>query len=110
VKGFLKIAFKLLVYDKGKFAAFQQVADSLKALEHNAETQKAQLDSLQTSKESLKLINANYQSGLVNYLQVLIVNSRYQQAKVAYLQSLAQCFQEPVALFVALGGGWNAGN
>ena len=93
-------------YQQTVVSAFQQVADTLKALEHDAESQAAQLESLHTSDQSLGLINANYQAGLVNYLQVLIVNSQYHQAKIAYLQWLAQRFQDTVALFVALGGGW----
>jgi len=93
-------------YQQTVISAFQQVADTLKALEHDAETQTAQLESLHTSDQSLGLINANYQAGLVNYLQVLTVNSQYQQARIGYLQALAQRFQDIVALFVALGGGW----
>ena len=58
--------------------------------------------------ESLGLINANYQAGLVNYLQVLTVNSQYQQARIAYLQISAQRFQNTVALFIVLGSGWNS--
>ncbi len=93
-------------YRQTVVSAFQQVADTLNALEHDAEAHKAQLEALQTSTASLGLINANYQAGLVNYLQVLTVNSQYQQARIAYLQAVAQRFQDTVALFVALGGGW----
>ncbi|WP_347986451.1 efflux transporter outer membrane subunit [Methylomonas sp. AM2-LC] len=94
-------------YRQTVISAFQQVADTLKALEHDAATQAAQWDALQSSNASLALINANYQAGLVNYLQVLTVNSQYQQARIAYLQILAQRFQDSVALFIALGGEWN---
>ena len=95
-------------YRQTVISAFQQVADTLKALEHDAETLTAQLEVLQTSNEALKLIDANYQAGLVNYLQVLTVNSQYQQARIGYLQISAQRFQDTVALFIALGGGWKA--
>ena len=93
-------------YHQTVISAFQQVADTLKALEHDAEAQTAQLQSLHTSGESLALTNVNYQAGLVNYLQVLTVNSQYLQARIAYLQILAQRFQDTVAFFIALGGGW----
>ena len=95
-------------YQQTVVSAFQQVADSLKALEHDAETLTAQQASLNASDESLAMINANYQAGLVNYLQVLTVNSQYQQARIAYLQISAQRLQDTVALFIALGGGWNS--
>jgi NodT family efflux transporter outer membrane factor (OMF) lipoprotein len=94
-------------YQQTVISAFQQVADSLKALEHDAATLAAQLAAMHTSAEALAIINANYQAGLVNYLQVLTVNSQYQQAKIAYLQISAQRFQDTVALFIALGGGWD---
>ena len=59
-----------------------------------------------TAEEALQLIQASYQAGIANYLQVLIANGQYHQAKIGYLQALAQRFQDTVALFVALGGGW----
>ena len=51
-------------------------------------------------------MQANYEAGTVNYLQVLAADALYSQAKIGYLQALAQRFQDTVALFVALGGGW----
>ena len=86
--------------------SFAQVADTLRALEHDAETLQAQSQALKAAEEALQLIHANYQAGIANYLQVLIANGQYHQAKIGYLQSLAQRFQDTVALFLALGGGW----
>lgn len=86
--------------------AFGQVADTLRALERDAEALHAQSQALAAAEEALRLIQTNYQAGLVNYLQVLIANGQYYQAKVGDLQALAQRFQDTVALFVALGGGW----
>jgi NodT family efflux transporter outer membrane factor (OMF) lipoprotein len=86
--------------------AFAQVADTLRALEHDAEILNAQSQSLTTAQEALQLIQANYQAGIVNYLQILIANDQYHQAKIGYLQAQAQRLQDTVAFFVALGGGW----
>jgi len=93
-------------YRQTVFSAFAQVADTLRALEHDAETLHAQSQALKTAEEALRLIEVNYQAGLANYLQVLIANGQYHQAKIGYLQALAQRFQDTVALFIALGGGW----
>jgi NodT family efflux transporter outer membrane factor (OMF) lipoprotein len=93
-------------YRQTVLSAFAQVADTLRALEHDAETLHAQSQSLSTAEEALRLIQANYQAGIANYLQVLIANSQYHQAKIGYLNALTQRFQDTVALFVALGGGW----
>ena len=86
--------------------SFAQVADTLRALEHDAETLQAQSQALIMAEEALQLIQANYQAGIASYLQVLIANGQYHQAKIGYLQALAQRFQDTVALFLALGGGW----
>jgi NodT family efflux transporter outer membrane factor (OMF) lipoprotein len=93
-------------YRQAVLGAFAQVADALRALEHDAETLSAQSQALDSAEKALRLIQANYEAGLVNYVQVLIADNLYHQAKIGYLQALAQRFQDTVALFVALGGGW----
>jgi NodT family efflux transporter outer membrane factor (OMF) lipoprotein len=93
-------------YRQTVLSAFAQVADILRALEHDAELVQAQSLALSASEEAQRLILVNYQSGTANYVQVLIANGQYQQAKIGYIQAQAQRFQDTVALFVALGGGW----
>lgn len=93
-------------YRQTVISAFAQVADILRALEHDAEILNAQSQSLSTAEEALRLIQANYQAGIVNYLQILIADGQYHQAKIGYLQAQAQRLQDTVAFFVALGGGW----
>jgi len=87
-------------------SAFEQVADSLKALEHDAEALQAEVEAKRAAGETLKLLQANYRAGLVDYLAVLTADVQYRQKKIAYLQALSQRYQDTVALFVALGGGW----
>ena len=87
-------------------SAFQQVADTLRALEHNAQLVKAQSEALNAARQALELTQANYSSGMVNYLQVIIANNQYQQAMLGYIQAQALRLQDSAALFVALGGGW----
>jgi NodT family efflux transporter outer membrane factor (OMF) lipoprotein len=86
--------------------AFAQVADSLKALEHDAEALQAQSDAVDAARDQLALLQANYGAGLVAYPDVLVADVEFHAATVAYLQALAQRHQDTVALFVALGGGW----
>jgi NodT family efflux transporter outer membrane factor (OMF) lipoprotein len=93
-------------YRQTVLGAFAQVADTLRALEHDAELVHAQSQAVRASEDALRLIQANYQAGTANYLQVLVANSQYQQAVIGYIQARAQRFQDTVALFVALGGGW----
>ena len=93
-------------YRQTVLSAFAQVADTLRALEHDADALRAQSQALDSAEQALHLIQTNYQAGLVNYLQVLIADGQYYQAMIGYLQALGQRFQDTAALFVALGGGW----
>ena len=86
--------------------AFAQVADSLKALEHDAEALQAQVEAQRASDEALNLLKDGYRAGLVAYLDVLTADVQFHEATIAYLQAVAQRHQDTVALFVALGGGW----
>ena len=86
--------------------AFEQVADVLKALQHDAEAMQANDEAARDAAQALSLIQANYTAGLVNYVDVLIADEQYRQSKMAYVQALAQRYQDAVALYVALGGGW----
>ncbi len=96
----------LAIYRQTVLSAFAQVADTLRALEHDAELTQAQSQALSASEEALQMIRANYEAGTATYVQVLIANGQYQQAKIGYLQAQAQRFQDTVALYVGLGGGW----
>jgi len=93
-------------YRQTVLSAFAQVADSLKALEHDAEALQAQGQANHAAGEALRLLKANYHAGLVNYLDVLTADVQFHQTSIAYLQALAQRYQDTVSLFVALGGGW----
>jgi NodT family efflux transporter outer membrane factor (OMF) lipoprotein len=87
-------------------SAFQQVADTLRAVEHDAETLQAQAAALAAAGEALQLLKTNYAAGLVNYLQILTADNAYQQARLGYIQAQALRLQDTAALFIALGGGW----
>jgi NodT family efflux transporter outer membrane factor (OMF) lipoprotein len=93
-------------YRQTVLGAFQQVADSLKALEHDAEGLQAQVEAKRAAGEALSLLQVNYRAGLVAYPDVLTADVQFHQATIGYLQALAQRHQDTVALFVALGGGW----
>ncbi|HXZ60800.1 MAG TPA: efflux transporter outer membrane subunit [Steroidobacteraceae bacterium] len=94
------------LYAQVVLSAFAQVADSLQALEHDAAALRAQDDALAAAKEALHLVQANYEAGLATYLDVLIADALYHQATINDLQLVAVRYQDTVALYVALGGGW----
>jgi NodT family efflux transporter outer membrane factor (OMF) lipoprotein len=86
--------------------AFQNVADTLTALEHDAQALKAQSGSLDTAKASLNLIQKQYDAGTVSYVSLLTAQQAYAQARLAYVQACAARYTDTVTLFQALGGGW----
>ena len=94
-------------YRQTVLSAFTQVANTLRGLERDAETLEAQSQALSTAEENLHLTNANYQAGLVSYVQVLIADGQYSQAEIGNIEATAQRLQDTVALYVALGGGWH---
>jgi NodT family efflux transporter outer membrane factor (OMF) lipoprotein len=96
----------LELYRQTVLSAFAQVADSLRGLVHDAESVRAESSALKAARESMRLMQDNYQAGIANYLQVLTAQDQYLQAKIGYIQAIAQRYQDTVALYVALGGGW----
>jgi outer membrane protein TolC len=93
-------------YRQTVLIAFGQVADALKALEHDAQALPAQGAARDTAAEALALLRTGYRTGLVAYIDVMTADVQYHQALVDTVQAVAQRQQDTVALFVALGGGW----
>jgi NodT family efflux transporter outer membrane factor (OMF) lipoprotein len=94
------------LYRQVVLGAFAQVADTLRALEHDAAALRAQDQALATAAEALHLVHANYEAGIATYLDVLSADAQYHQAVINDLQTVALRYQDTVALYVALGGGW----
>ncbi|CAB3656424.1 Cation efflux system protein CusC [Paraburkholderia phenoliruptrix] len=92
-------------YREVVLAAFAQVADTLRALEHDAQAVLADARAVQSAADALRLMKASYQAGTVGYVQILIADGQYHQARLAWLQASAQRLQDTVALYAALGGG-----
>jgi outer membrane protein TolC len=96
----------MALYRQTVLGAFEQVADSLRALDHDAQTLLAVDESLAAAQQALRLIQANYQAGLSTYLDVLNADTQYHQTIIADIQANAVRYQDTVALFASLGGGW----
>jgi outer membrane protein TolC len=86
--------------------AFENVSDTLYALQADAEALAAQTIAASSAADSLKLVQAQYKNGGASYVQVLTSEQTYQTAAVALVKARAQRFADTAALFQALGGGW----
>jgi len=86
--------------------AFQNVADTLTSLNHDAQALSAQSDALTAARASLDLIQRQYDAGAISYVSLLSAQQVYSQARIAYVQAIASRYTDTVTLFQALGGGW----
>jgi NodT family efflux transporter outer membrane factor (OMF) lipoprotein len=93
-------------YRSTVLTAFQNVADTLVALEQDADALKAAAEAEHASKVSLDLVTRQLNAGYVNYLALLNAEQSYQQALTNLVQAQANRYSDTAALFLALGGGW----
>jgi len=93
-------------YKSTVITAFQNVSNSLYALQADADALAAETAAESSAKESLKLVQAQFKSGGASYLQVLTAEQSYQTSAIALVKARAQRYADTAALFQSLGGGW----
>ena len=86
--------------------AFQNVADTLNALQQDADGLKAAAAAKDAAAVTLDLAKKQFQAGYVNYLGLLSAEQAYQQAVINLAQAEGNRYADTAALFQALGGGW----
>ncbi len=93
-------------YRSTVLGAVQNVADTLVALEQDAEALKAAALAEQAAKVTLDLSQRQYKDGYASYLSLLSAEQSYQQARINLVLAQANRYADTAALFQALGGGW----
>ena len=93
-------------YRSTVLTAFQNVADTLSALDHDAEALKSTAAATDAAKASFDLSRLRYKDGYDSYLAVLNAEQAYRQQRLSLVQAQAARFVDTAALFQALGGGW----
>ena len=96
----------LAQYRQTVLNAFLDVADTLRALDSDADALQAQADAEALARQSLDLIDRQYAAGAVTQLQRLDAQRSVQQTRIALVQARAARYADTAALFQALGGGW----
>lgn len=94
----------LAQYQQTVIQSFGQVADTLQAINHNAEQHRAQSDALQSADTSLRLNQQAYAQGESSILQVLEAERAYEQALLGQIRVKTAQYLDTVRLYVALGG------
>jgi NodT family efflux transporter outer membrane factor (OMF) lipoprotein len=93
-------------YRSTVLTAFQNVADTLNALEQDADALKAAAAARDAASVTLNLTKKQLDAGYANYLALLSAEQTYQQALMNLVQAQSNRYADTAALFQALGGGW----
>lgn len=87
-------------------SALQNVADTLHALQSDAEAMVASARAEQAAARSFTIAQHQYASGDISMIALLNAQVTYRQAEIGFIQARAARYADTVALFQALGGGW----
>jgi NodT family efflux transporter outer membrane factor (OMF) lipoprotein len=93
-------------YRSTVLTACQNVADTLTALEQDADALKMSAAAAAAAKVTLDLSRQQWRVGYGGYLALLYAEQTCAQAQLNVVQARANRFADTAALFQALGGGW----
>jgi NodT family efflux transporter outer membrane factor (OMF) lipoprotein len=93
-------------YRSTVLTAFQNVADTLNALQQDADGLKSAAAAKDAASVTLDLTKKQLEAGYANYLALLSAEQAYQQALINLVQAQSNRYADTAALFQALGGGW----
>jgi multidrug efflux system outer membrane protein len=93
-------------YHKAVISAFSNVQDALVAVQQTADQEQRQQDAVNEARRAYDLSQAQWHAGVINILTVLNTETVLFTAQDALVQVKSSHMQALVALFGALGGGW----
>ena len=93
-------------YRSTVLGAFQDVADTLNALQQDADGLSTASAAERAAKVSLDLSQKQFEAGYAGYLSLLTAEQTYEDALINLVQAEANRYTDTAALFQALGGGW----
>lgn len=86
--------------------ALRNVADTLRALDHDAQTLASLATADTYAQSSLESVKRQYALGTVDYTQLLIAQQQAQRSRIGLVAAQAQRLVDSAALFQAMGGGY----
>ncbi len=95
-----------ILYEQSVLNALKDVEDALVAYSKEQQTRKSLKESTEATRKAVDISNELYSQGLVDFLNVLINQRALFQSQDSLAQSDQLVSQNLVALFKALGGGW----
>lgn len=95
-------------YQSVVLEALRDVADTLRALENNAEVLAAQTGADKAANDAWESVQRQHAFGAASYLQLLIAQQQAQQYRIDLISAKAQRLVDSAALYQAFGGGLEA--
>ena len=93
-------------YRAAVILACQNVADTLRALESDADALKASAEAERAAKKTFDLTQRQLTLGTISLVAVLNAEQTYNTAVLSLIQARANRYADTAALYQALGGGW----
>ncbi len=93
-------------YRSTVIVALQNVADTLHAIESDADALKAATAADAANRKLLDLTREQYRLGYVGYQNLLIAEQNWRLGAIGLIQAQAMRLGDTAALYQALGGGW----
>lgn len=97
----------LITYDAQVLTALKEVEDALSRLDADRRRLAQLRAAAQAARDAADTTTVRYRHGLVPFLEVLEVRQSWLTAQDAVAQAEAAAAQDAVALYKALGGGWD---
>ncbi|HEY6146999.1 MAG TPA: TolC family protein, partial [Thermoanaerobaculia bacterium] len=94
-------------YEAAVRNAFGEVSTALVAHEKLAQVEQQQTRTVNAYRDAVRLANIRYLAGLSSYVEVLDAQQQLFPAEIALAQTRSARLANLVALYRALGGGWN---
>jgi efflux transporter, outer membrane factor (OMF) lipoprotein, NodT family len=93
-------------YRQTVLRAFDEVADSLRALQNDASALTQRAEARADAEQAAGLEQARFKAGSADLVSLYLAQQQQQQAEVAWVRARQQRLLDTATLFRALGGGW----
>lgn len=93
-------------YQEAVLQGFQNVADTLRALEADAIKLRERSEAAAQARSYHDIVSARYSAGGVSFLALLDAQRKLRGARLDQTQAVADRYADSAALLQALGGGW----
>jgi len=98
-----------VTYRKTVLTALEEVEDALVALDNEEDHRKALAEAVVQNRRALDLSTSLYTQGQADFLTVLVAEGSLYSSQTALAQSRQAAAADIIALYKALGGGWDGG-